>query len=126
MINEDAREYVSREAEGAIILDNPAFDNSIVGISTEGCVVYNYQKMIEEYCKDNSCSHEDAKEFIDYNTVRMIPYLNSTKRKPVIVQIPYYNEPSFDLTMTQQDIHEILNILKGKKSKNILNEEVQD
>ena len=60
--------------EDAIVFDNMSYDNSIIGITTDGRVVYDYDKMISELMYDESWSHEDATEWIDYNTIRALPY----------------------------------------------------
>ena len=60
--------------EEAIVFDNMSYDNSIVGVTTDGRVVYDYDKMIEELVQDEEWSYEDAVEWIEYNTVRSLPY----------------------------------------------------
>lgn len=60
--------------EDAIVFDNMSYDGSIVGVTTDGRVVYDYDKMIEELMEDEGWSYEDAAEWIDYNTIRSIPY----------------------------------------------------
>lgn len=38
-------EYVRSELdEDTIVFDNPSFDNSIIGITTDGQAVYDYEK----------------------------------------------------------------------------------
>ena len=51
-----------------------SYDNSIIGFTTDGRVVYDYDKMIEELMQDEEWSYEDAVEWIEYNTVRSLPY----------------------------------------------------
>ena len=60
--------------EDAIIFDNMSYDGSIVGVTTDGRVVYDYDKMIEELMEDEGWSYEDSAEWIDYNTLRALPY----------------------------------------------------
>ena len=60
--------------EDAIVFDNMSYDGSIVGVTTDGRVVYNYDKMVEELMQDEEWSYEDASEWIDYNTIRALPY----------------------------------------------------
>ena len=67
----------------AVVFDNPSFDNSIIGISVDGEVVYSLSKMIEELSNDDNISLDDAYEFIDYNTIRLLPYIG--QYRPVIV-----------------------------------------
>lgn len=55
--------------EGAIVFDNTSYDGSIVRVTTDGRVVYDYDKMIEELMHDEGWSYEDAIDWIDYNTI---------------------------------------------------------
>ncbi len=80
MVNKELRSGLD---ENLIVFDEPAFDNSIIGISTSGQLIYDIDLMIEEFAKENECSLEDASEFIYYNTVRALNYLQSD-RKPII------------------------------------------
>lgn len=69
-----------------MILDNPSFDYSIVGYSLDGKLIYDYNKMVEEYFNDNKDSgieYVDAIEFIEYNTMRALPYMGD--RAPIIM-----------------------------------------
>ena len=75
MINEKIRkEIVEREFNETILFDNPSFDNSIIGYTDDEKVIYDYEKMIEEFAEENGCSIYEAIDFIDYNTVRSLPY----------------------------------------------------
>ena len=60
--------------EDAIVFDNMSYDGSIIGVTTDDRVVYSYDKMIEELMQDEELSYEDAVEWIDYNTIRALPY----------------------------------------------------
>ena len=62
---------------------NPDYIDAIVGISDDGRLVYAYSKMIENLMLSDNMSYEDATEFIDYNTVRSIPYMG--EHAPIIV-----------------------------------------
>lgn len=84
MVVKELRETIASFSEDAVLFDNPSFDNSIIGISTEGGVVYNFDSMVEELMKDEDMTFEEAAEFIDYNTIRTIPYI-SIGNRPVIV-----------------------------------------
>ena len=58
-INMNIREILP---EGAIILDNSAFDNSIIGVTLDGRLIYDYDKMIEELIEDDGMSFDEAME----------------------------------------------------------------
>lgn len=75
MINKNIREELKeKEYNDTILFDNPSFDNSIVGYTEEGRVIYDYSLMVSEFAKENNCTEFDAIEFIDYNTLRALPY----------------------------------------------------
>lgn len=84
MVIKELREVIASEYPEAILFDNPSFDNSIVGLTTDGCVVYALESMIAELAKDDNISEDEALEFIDYNTMRVIPYIQS-ECKPIVI-----------------------------------------
>ena len=51
MINAELRDFLAEINPEMIILDNPSFDNSIIGTDFAGRIVYSYDKMIEEWIK---------------------------------------------------------------------------
>ena len=69
--------------EGTPYFRNPDFLEDILGVTDDGRVVYHFGKMVESLMKSDDMSHEDAVEFIEYNTIRTIPYMGD--RSPVIV-----------------------------------------
>ena len=60
--------------EDAMVFDNMSYDNAIIGTTTEGKVVYDFDKMVEELMRDEEWSYEEAVEWIEYNTIRALPY----------------------------------------------------
>ena len=60
--------------EDAIVFDNMSYDGSIVGVTTDDRVVYDYDKMVEELMEDEGWSYEEAVEWIEFNTIRALPY----------------------------------------------------
>jgi hypothetical protein len=79
-INESIRRELE---EDSIVFDNPSFDNSIIGITTDGKAVYDYEKMVAELMKDDDISEQEAIDWIEYNTIRAIPYAGDMA--PVII-----------------------------------------
>ena len=69
--------------DGTVILENPSFNDAIIGVTEDGRLVYSYEKMIVELSEKEAMSPEEAQEFIDYNTVRAIPYMG--EHRPIIV-----------------------------------------
>ena len=69
--------------EDAIVFDSMSYDGSIVGVTTDDRVVYDYDKMVEELMEDEGWSYEDATEWINYNTIRSLPYAG--ENAPIIM-----------------------------------------
>ena len=91
MVNKELRaayDNYARESEQEIIfLDNHSYDNSIIGVTEDGRLIYDYDKMIEEYMADEDCDELDAIEWLEVNTLRAIPYMGANA--PIIM---YNNE----------------------------------
>lgn len=83
MINNKIRDFLNNEGFSCIILDNPSFDNSIIGFTTQDKLVYDFELMVEEYMKDYNVERTEAIEFLSYNTVRAIPYMGPNA--PVVI-----------------------------------------
>ena len=65
------------------LFDNQAYDESIVGITDSGRLVYDYSLMVEELAKEDGFDLESAVEWIDYNTLRALPYFGD--EAPIIL-----------------------------------------
>lgn len=69
--------------EDAIVFDNPSYDSAIVGVSIDGNVIYDYDEMIRCLMVEDGMSSEDAADFIDYNTIRSLPYAGDSA--PIVI-----------------------------------------
>lgn len=69
--------------EDATLFENPDFASAIIGISEEGRVIYSYSLMINHLVDKERMSEDDAVEFIDYNTIRTLPYMG--EKSPIIM-----------------------------------------
>lgn len=58
----------------AVVFDGPEFDEAIIGVTDEGRVVYDYNKMVRCMMQQDEITEEEAIEFIEYNTIRALPY----------------------------------------------------
>lgn len=70
--------------EGAIILEGEEFDGGIVGVSIDGRLVYDYDLMVESLSEADGMTPEEAAEYIDYNTIRSLPYMGELA--PIIIR----------------------------------------
>ena len=71
--------------EESIVFENPDYQDAIVGYDVvSNRVVYSYDKMIECLMNNDNMSYDEATEFIEYNTIRALPYMGD--KSPIILQ----------------------------------------
>ena len=68
---------------GVVILEDHAFDNSIIGITFDDRLVYCYELMMQELMNDWGWDELDAMDWLDYNTLRAIPYMGD--KAPIVI-----------------------------------------
>ena len=61
--------------EDVIYLANYSYDDALIGISNDNRAVYDYNKMVEWLIEKEDFTEEEAIEWIDYNTIRALPYM---------------------------------------------------
>ena len=69
--------------EDTIVLESPDYLSAIIGITEDGRLIYSYPKMVEYLMLADGMEHEEAMEFIDYNTIRALPYAG--KMAPIVM-----------------------------------------
>ena len=63
--------------EGVKFLTNYSYDDALIGVTQDNRAVYDYDLMVEWLVRYEEMSYEEAAEWIDYNTVRALPYMGS-------------------------------------------------
>lgn len=58
----------------AVVFDGPSFDEAIIGVTDDGREVYDYDAMVRSLMKSSNLTEDAAIEFIEYNTIRALPY----------------------------------------------------
>ena len=66
----------------AIKFTNPPYNTAIIGITQDGNLIYDYEKMIT--CLLEDMSEEEAIDFIEYNTLGILPTI-PIENRPVIL-----------------------------------------
>lgn len=61
--------------EGIKYLTDYSYDDAVVGVTNDDRVVYDFDLMIEWLMKKEGFTEEEAAEWIDYNTLRALPYM---------------------------------------------------
>lgn len=88
-------EYAIEREMTVKVFDDRAYDNSIVGITDGGVLVYDYEKMVEEIMEEDGCEEIEAVEWIEYNTMRALPYMGDGA--PIVIH------PKSDIDMYGED-----------------------
>ena len=69
--------------EEIMIFSDYSYDSALIGVSEDGRAIYDYELMIEWLVQNEGFSHDDAVEWIEYNTIRALPYAGD--RAPIIM-----------------------------------------
>ncbi len=80
-VNQDIRDELPDEA---IVFDNYAYDNSIIGVTFDGRAIYSFEDMVAELMEETGWDELSAMDWVDYNTVRSLQYCGGNA--PLIVQ----------------------------------------
>lgn len=98
--------------EESIVFENPDYDSAIIGYdANDNRVIYDYESMAEHLMNVDGMTYEEAIEFIEYNTLRAIPYAGSNP--PIVLQriddyMDYHNyekeeeDYEYDFNVTEQ------------------------
>ena len=79
-VNQEIREQLPPDA---VVFDNYAYDNSIIGTTFNGRAIYEFNKMVQELMIDEGWTETEAIEWLEYNTLRALPY--GGEKRPMIV-----------------------------------------
>lgn len=63
------------EVANVVVFDTDAFFDAIIGIGEDDRLIYDYDLMILSLMRHDNMTREEAAEFIDYNTIRSLPYV---------------------------------------------------
>lgn len=69
--------------DDVIYLVNYSYDDALIGVSADNRAIYDYDKMVEWLIKTENFTQEEAIEWIDYNTIRALPYMG--EKAPIIM-----------------------------------------
>jgi hypothetical protein len=78
--------YIEDEETNIVLFESPNYDEAFVGLTLDDRAVYDYDKMIECLITEDNMDYEEAVEFIDYNTIRSLPYAG--EKAPVVIKNP--------------------------------------
>lgn len=64
-------------------LTNYSYDTALIGVTEDNRAVYDFEKMAEWLFETEGFTSEEAVEWIEYNTVRALPYFG--EKAPIIM-----------------------------------------
>ena len=64
-------------------LTNYSYDTALIGVTEDNRAVYDFEKMVEWLVETEGFTSEEAVEWIEYNTVRALPYFG--EKAPIIM-----------------------------------------
>ena len=79
MKQEELKEFLSNFGyEETVVFEDPSYDTACVGLTDDGRAVYDYDKMIEHLMEVDGMDADEAADFISYNTIRSLPYVQNS------------------------------------------------
>ena len=60
--------------EEVIILKDYSYDDALIGVTEDNRAVYDFNKMVEWLVLNEGFEPTEAVEWIEYNTIRALPY----------------------------------------------------
>ena len=63
--------------EGVKYLTDFSYDSALIGVTHDDRAVYDYNLMVEWLMEDQGFTEEEAVDWIDYNTIRALPYMGA-------------------------------------------------
>ena len=93
MTNLELKELIADQVEDEdeldqiIVLEGDEFADGAVGLTISNHLVYDYNKLVESLMKHNEWTELEAVEWLDYNTIRSLPYMASVGNEPIIINL---------------------------------------
>ena len=75
---EELCEYLEAQGhEETVFFEHPSMVKAITGITDSEQLIYDYNLMIEAAMEEEGWTCEEAIEWIEYNTLRSLPYMGN-------------------------------------------------
>lgn len=83
MTYEELREQILNNGyENIVLFSYPSYSNAFIGISHDNRAIYDFELMVKQLCTEDNISESEAIDFIEYNTIRALPYYEDS---PIII-----------------------------------------
>lgn len=73
--------------EDVLIFSNPDYASAFIGMSDDNRAVYDFNLMVQHLVEVDDMGEIEAVEFIEYNTLRALPYFGDNA--PIIIYSLY-------------------------------------
>ena len=78
---------LDNDLEGTSFFTGDNYATAILGYTEDGNLVYSYDDMVDWLMDNDDMDDISAREWIDYNAIRTIPYMG--EKSPIIVYTLY-------------------------------------
>ena len=75
--------------EGVLLFSDFSYDTALIGVSADNRAIYDYDLMVEWLSEEQGFTFDEAIEWIEYNTLRALPYFGN--EAPIVL----YRLPEF-------------------------------
>lgn len=72
---------LENEYEDVVVYSNSSYDNALIGVSTDGQVIYDYDLMVEWLINNENMTYEEAVDYIEYNVI----VTNNDNKYPIVM-----------------------------------------
>lgn len=69
--------------EDVVIFSDFSYDDALIGVTEDERAVYDFDKMVEWLMEEEGWTQEEAIEWIEYNTIRALPYMGP--KAPIVM-----------------------------------------
>ena len=69
--------------QDTVIFENESYDDALIGVSHDGRAIYSFEKMVDWLVEKDHMTREEAIQWIEYNTIRAIPYAGT--KAPIVM-----------------------------------------
>ena len=98
--------------EGTVFLTGYSYDDALVGVTTDKRAVYDYDLMVQWLVEEEGFDDDiEAMEWIDYNTLRAVPYFGNAA--PVIFFPKDYEGQSASEYLEDHCMQEEVGLIEG-------------
>ena len=64
-------------------LSNYSYDDALIGVTTDGRAIYDFNLMVDWLMEEEGWSDIEAIEWIEFNTIRALPYMGA--KAPIVM-----------------------------------------